>query len=352
MKNHSRNVSSATCSAGQLETSVRAGFTLIELLVVIAVIGILVALLLPAVQQAREAARRTQCRNNLKQIGLAALDFHDVYGAFPPARLRHQPKTIAEQVEPDCGQDSMSWLVRLMPYLDDRNAFHEWDFEKKFEEHDEEVRHRPVPTFLCPSRRSMNNASAPDITTIITFPCGCGGLPQTITGGATGDYAGNLGDPSPGATGEPTDFFWGGNGNGILISSRAKCTEDGEPDGSLLEWKDRVAIRDLTDGASQTILAGEMHVPQDKLNVAPENGPAYYGFHITSFARVGGAGSPIARTADDPSAGPYSFGSWHDGGDCPFVFGDGRVESIHPFIDTDILGRLCNRSDGLPVDTY
>ena len=70
-----------------MNTPHRRGFTIVELLVVIAVIGILIALLLPAVQSSRETARRMQCQNNLKQIGLSTLSFHDTFKAFPPARI-------------------------------------------------------------------------------------------------------------------------------------------------------------------------------------------------------------------------------------------------------------------------
>src|SRR5438874_9877134 len=85
----------------------RSAFTLVELLVVIAIIGVLVALLLPAVQAAREAARRTQCTNHLKQLGLAAHNFHDVSGTFP------------KQTSPN-GQTGVSWLCLVLPYLEQK----------------------------------------------------------------------------------------------------------------------------------------------------------------------------------------------------------------------------------------
>src|SRR5438093_12254790 len=82
----------------------RCGFTLVELLVVIAIIGVLVALLLPAVQAAREAARRMSCSNQLKQLGLALQNYHDTYNAFPPAR--------------HAGGVNICWLVRILPYIE------------------------------------------------------------------------------------------------------------------------------------------------------------------------------------------------------------------------------------------
>ncbi|MDB4380991.1 DUF1559 domain-containing protein [Mariniblastus sp.] len=95
----------------------RAAFTLVELLVVIAIIGVLIGMLLPAAQSVREAARRTQCMNKLRQVGLATTMFHDVNGAFPPARL--YPKKNA-QAPFDKGGDQPSWLVRILPFIEQR----------------------------------------------------------------------------------------------------------------------------------------------------------------------------------------------------------------------------------------
>jgi prepilin-type N-terminal cleavage/methylation domain-containing protein len=105
----------------------RSAFTLIELLVVIAIIAVLVAILLPAVQQAREAARASQCRNNMKQIGVALHSYHEVFGMFPLLR------TLNATGNPigSCtwqSQPGHSWLIRLLPYLDQTNLYNRFKF--------------------------------------------------------------------------------------------------------------------------------------------------------------------------------------------------------------------------------
>jgi prepilin-type N-terminal cleavage/methylation domain-containing protein len=119
----------------------RRAFTLVELLVVIAIIGVLVALLLPAVQAAREAARRTQCTNNLKQIGLALHNYELSFRTFPPSALYPVASVSA---------DTYSVHARILPYLDQNNVFSQVDFNLSATSQQAVVGQR-IPTYLCPS---------------------------------------------------------------------------------------------------------------------------------------------------------------------------------------------------------
>src|SRR5690242_4884124 len=123
----------------------RLAFTLVELLVVIAIIGVLVALLLPAVQMARESARRTQCSNHLKQLGLAAQNFNDVRGWLPPTRVSNDST--------DANQNWLTWAVILLPYVEQQNYYTQWDLTKAYELHPQQVTRQAVPVYFCPSRR-------------------------------------------------------------------------------------------------------------------------------------------------------------------------------------------------------
>src|SRR5262249_27432706 len=130
---------------GVWRRDLRAGFTLIELLVVIAIIAVLIGLLLPAVQKVREAANRTKCQNNLKQIGLACHNYHDVDKALPPGYLAAGPYTDgAMDTAPGWG-----WAAFLLPYLEQDNLYRQIDLNQP-------VQNSPaiqavLPGFLCPS---------------------------------------------------------------------------------------------------------------------------------------------------------------------------------------------------------
>ena len=163
----------------------------------------------------------------------------------------------------------------------------------------------------------------------------------TVVGGATGDYAGNHGDPSPGAVGAATDYFYPGNGNGIIVTSRGVCDKDGTLTGN---WLDQVSFKSVLDGTSNTFLMGEMHIPKGGLNTTPFNGPMFNGLELVAHSRIGGPGVPILSTNDEPGF-LFGFGSAHPG-ICNFVLGDGSTRSIKNSLDTLVLGDLCNRHDG------
>jgi len=126
--------------------NMRRGFTLVELLVVIAIIGVLVALLLPAVQAAREAARRTSCQNNLKQLGLAMHNYHDTYRSFPYGHINSAASST------DVNVSGLGWLKATLPYIEQDNLNSQWNYTQTYHSGTNLALIRTkISAFLCPS---------------------------------------------------------------------------------------------------------------------------------------------------------------------------------------------------------
>lgn len=316
-----------------------AGFTLVELLVVIAIIGGLIALLIPAIQAARESARTSQCHNNLRQLALATLNYEHSTSYFPPARLRSRDDWGDHS---GCETTQPSWMVRILPYLESNNAFSRWNLYETYDFHDDATRDAVPPVFVCPSRRTVQEAriESGETELDVMYGCGCSGSEMVqLTGGAVTDYGGNHGDFTGGSDDWMFAYWRGGNGTGIIISSEPVCGESGP-----VNWANRIQHKDIVDGASNTFLVGEMHIPFGRLAQVPENGPMYNGKDLPAFARIGGPEIPLARGPHDTSVPVIGFGSWHPDV-CPFALADGSVRSIDNFTDGVVLQQLCRRDD-------
>ena len=301
-------------------------FTLVELLVVIAIIAMLVTLLLPAVQSAREAARRSQCINNLRQIGLATTNYHDAVGNIPPARYL---------------DDFASWFALILPYMEGSAEYALWDLQKGYYDPANRLaREAIIPVFVCPSRRAPGLTREGDRDN-----AGDKHLP-----GAVGDYAGVAGNNNN------REGYWAPQANGTVITS---YLWDFPREEHTKPYDSKVKFQKISDGLSKTLLAGEKHVPIIGLNT---DGSIYNGDNVNFFARAAGRIMPLARGSNDTAncdrapgcEGPcscHNFGSWHQD-QCHFVFGDVHVEPIPLSIDSRVLDRLATRSDGQPIGEY
>ncbi len=298
------------------------GFTLVELLVVITIIGMLIALLLPAVQSAREAARQTTCGNNLKQIGLAVHLHIETQGFLPYSRLDTRE----------------TWAVLLWPYLEQGALFQMWDMNKDYYHQADEVRLAIIPIYFCPSKRRPSSAvGGSKVSDIPQY----GG--SHVPGGL-GDYAACIGSPYNVRTNESTiiDYCPG-------MGSPTRATETTQGNGALrYKGAPNSVCTPLTeahirDGLSNTIFLGEKHVPNYDFG-GNYDGSIYNGDHGGSF-RKAGTGAPLAK---GPATSGSLFGSYHPGL-CPFVFGDGSVRWISSAIDLTTLDRLADRASRLPT---
>lgn len=311
------------------------GFTLIELLVVIAIIGVLVALLLPAVQQARESARMTQCRNNLKQLGLAFHNYHDAHGVFPPAYVSDSTHPTRDPQTFD-GPGGWGWGALLLPHMDQGPLYNRLDFNRPcWDAANADAVRTPLPAFLCPS--ATGNIGPFDVRN-------AAGDTLAVFGRAT--YVANVGQEEP----------WGA----------AHESWEGIADGPLYR-NSRSGTRDVTDGLTNTVFLGEHHpIISNKTWVGVVPGamvcptdPMRFPGTTCDFAATlvqvhsgpAAAELDVIHAPNAPTCHVCQMFAEHTGG-CNVLLGDGSVRFISEFINVDTWAALSSRAMGEVVGEF
>jgi prepilin-type N-terminal cleavage/methylation domain-containing protein/prepilin-type processing-associated H-X9-DG protein len=330
----------------------RRGFTLIELLVVIAIIAVLIALLLPAVQSAREAARRAQCVNNLKQLGLAAHNYHDTNGKFPAGLYLHPVFG-----PPGLDWNNSSWLVLMLPQMEQQPLWNAvnfsimwgdqlgggWRWSKtQMGQQNMSVRMTVLNSLICPSDPSPNidNFNADEI------------IGQMAAGTS---YVGNVGDNclACGPTAGVVEFCadTGRLCRGPQLGHNRITDpqiDNGNQAGSGIfwAWGSNVGINMVTDGTSNTFMAGEQIRAVTRWNC-----------WVEANQSVGSTAIPLNYKLNPPNVENwtrhYSFRSMHPGG-ANFLMADGSVKFVKDTINFPIYQALSTRGQGEIVssDSY
>jgi prepilin-type N-terminal cleavage/methylation domain-containing protein/prepilin-type processing-associated H-X9-DG protein len=317
----------------------RSGFTLVELLVVIAIIGVLVALLLPAVQSAREASRRTKCTNSLRQFGLAFQNHHDILGIFPDGGENWSPtafpRTMLNGSPATAPNQNWGWGYQILPYIEQQAVWQAPD--------DAQVRGATLGIYFCSSRRKP--------MAIVVGPT----TPQIPAGMI--DYVGNAG-VEPFQPPMQTQTV-----NGIAVDIPGAAVGNGtdgvvvRKPGTYPNRSQSLRLSIITDGTSNTLLIGEKRLRTELMGrPQPHDDQGFTSGWDRDEVCWGNQAPAPDRNLED---GWYQFGSRHPGG-FSAVFCDGSVRIVRYNIDsmydpsgTRPLGvwqRLCKREDGLAVD--
>jgi prepilin-type N-terminal cleavage/methylation domain-containing protein len=301
----------------------RTAFTLTEVLIVFSIIGILAMLLLPAVNAVREACRKVQCANNIRQLSLAAHNHLGAHGVYPPGRFLGEYGTGPES-------RAWSWLAISLPYLEEITLYDEGRIPHATLSQSKNTVPRPVAVFLCPSAAGDLTVPRIDAGDLSGFPVG-NTTYKAVSGANWGeDKSLNLKDIGSAFR----NRGWNGSYDGL-----------NEPDGIMWrsDIKHRIGQKDVVDGTSKTFLIGE--------DVPRHNAWVSWPYANNAYGTCAIPPNIIPRDPMEPFKESFSFRSDHPGG-LFFAMADGSVHFVAESIDLAVYRALATRNGKENIDEF